>query len=147
MTIASSGGWWILSASSSVKVIACSSVVLALSDRLESWTLCTTLRYAFLDLDDWPVELSPMITLISLNGGYDDSSTLPFNFSSLWSCPRKLFNFPCLIRFSTCYLDQNTRSYYAYGLYGSDNIYSYCACWDLPSFSPATSRKDHPWFA
>ena len=86
-----------------MKVIACPSMVLALGDRLESWTLCTTLRYAFLDLDDWPVELPLMITLISLSGGHDDSSTLPFNFSSLWSRPRKLFNFPCLIRFSTCY--------------------------------------------
>ena len=103
MTITSSWGWWILSASSSVKVIACSSVDLALGDRLESWTLCTTLRYAFLDLDDWPVELPPMINLISSSGGHDDSSTLPFNFSSLWSRPRKLFSFPCLIRFSTCY--------------------------------------------
>ena len=102
MTIASSWGWWILLASLSVKVIACSFVVLALGDRPESWTLCTTLRYAFLDLDDWPAELPPMITLISLSGGHDNSSTLPFNFSSLWSRPRKLFNFPYLIRFSTC---------------------------------------------
>ena len=86
-----------------MKVIACSSVVLDLGDRLESWTLCTTLRYAFLDLDDRPVELPPMITLISSSSGWDDSSILPFNFSSLWSRPRKLFNFPCLIRFSTCY--------------------------------------------
>ena len=85
-----------------MKVIACSSVDLALGDRLESWMLCTTLRYAFLDLDDWLVELSPMITLISPSGGRDDSSALPFNFSSLWSRPRKLFSFPCLIRFSTC---------------------------------------------
>ena len=84
-----------------MKVIACSSVVLALGDRPESWTLCTTLRYAFLDLDDWPVELPLMITLISPRGGRDDSSTLPFNFSSLWSRPRKLFSCPCLIRFST----------------------------------------------
>ena len=43
-----------------------------------------------------------MITLISSSGGRDDSSTLPFNFLFLWSRPRKLFNFPCLIRFSTC---------------------------------------------
>ena len=101
MTIASSWGWWILTASSSVKVIACSSVDFALGDHPESWTLCTTFKYAFLDLDDWPVELPPIITLISPSGGHDDSSTLPFNFSSLWSRPRKLFNFPCLIRFST----------------------------------------------
>ena len=101
ITIASSWGWWILSVSSFVKVITCLSVDLALSDRLESWTLCTTFKYAFLDLDDWPVELPPIITLISLSGGHDDSSTLPFNFLSLWSRPRKLFSFPCLIRFST----------------------------------------------
>ena len=78
-------------------------MVLALGDHLESWTFCTTLRYAFLDLDDWPVELPSMITLISPSGGRDDSSALPFNFSSLWSRPRKLFNFPYLIRSSTCY--------------------------------------------
>ena len=81
-------------------MIACSSGVLALGDRLESWTLCITLRYAFLDLDDWPIELPPMITLIFLSSDRDSSSTLPFNFSSLWSHPRKLLNFPCLIRFS-----------------------------------------------
>ena len=86
-----------------MKVIACSSVFISLGDRPESWTLCTTLRYAFLDLDEWPVELPPMITLISPSDGRDDSSTLPFNFSSLWSRPRKFFNFPCLIRFSICY--------------------------------------------
>ena len=102
MTIASSWGWWILSAFSSVKVIACSSVDLALGDRLESWTLCTTFKYAFLDLDDWLVELPPIITLISPRGDRDDSSALLFNFSSLWFRPRKLFNFPYLIRFSTC---------------------------------------------
>ena len=85
-----------------MKVIAYSSVVFALGDRPKSWTLCTTLRYAFLDLEDWPFELPPMITLISQSGGRNDSSALPFNFSSLWSHPRKLFNFPYLIRFSTC---------------------------------------------
>ena len=100
MTIASSWGWWILLASSSVKVIFCSSMDLALGDCPESWTLCTTFKYAFFDLDDWPVELPPMITLISLSGGRDDSSIVPFNFSSLWSRPRKFLNFPCLMRFS-----------------------------------------------
>ena len=102
MTIASSWGWWILLASSSVKMIACSSVELALGDRPESWTLCTTFKYAFFDLDNWHVELSPMITLISPNGGRDDSSIFPFNFSSLWSRPRKFLNFPYLMRFSIC---------------------------------------------
>ena len=66
-----------------MKVIACSSVDFALGDRPESWTLYTTFKYAFLDLDDWPVELPPIITLISPSGGRDDSSALPFNFSSL----------------------------------------------------------------
>ena len=84
-----------------MKVIGCSSVDFALGDRPESWTLCTTFKYAFLDLDDWLVELSPLITLISPSGGRDDSSALPFSFSSLWSRPRKLFSFPYLIRFST----------------------------------------------
>ena len=73
-----------------MKVIACSFMFIALGDRPEIWTLYTTLRYAFLDLDEWPVELPPMITLISPSDGHDDSSTLPFNFSSLWSRPRKL---------------------------------------------------------
>ena len=103
MTIASSWGWWILSVSSSVKVIACSSVDLALGDHPESWTLCNTFKYAFLNLDDWLVELPPMITLISPSGGRDDSSIFPFNFSSLWSRPRKFLNFPYLMRFSICY--------------------------------------------
>ena len=103
MTITSSWGWWILLASSSVKVIACSSVDLALGDRLESWTFYTTLRYAFFDLDDWPVELPPMIILISPSGGRVDSSIFPFDFSSLWPRPREFLNFPCLMRFSIYY--------------------------------------------
>ena len=82
MTIASSCGWWILPASSSVNVIAGSSTPLVLGDHPNSWTFCTTLRYVFLDLEDCPVEVPPIITLISPSGR-DDSSTLPFNFSSL----------------------------------------------------------------
>ena len=100
--IASSWGWWILSTSSSLKVIACLSVDLALGDRPEIWTLCTTFKYAFLDLDDWPVEFPPMMTLFSPSGGRDDSSIFLFNFSSLWSHPRKFLNFPYLMRFSIC---------------------------------------------
>ena len=65
-----------------MKVIACSSVDLTLGDHPESWTLCSTFKYAFLDLDDWLVELPPMITLISPSGGRDDFSIFPFNFSS-----------------------------------------------------------------
>ena len=103
MTMASSWGWWTLSASSSVNVMACSSMFLILGDRPESWTFYTTLRYVFLDLENWPVELPPMITLISPSGSRDDSSTFPFNFSFLWSHPRKFLNFPCLMRFSICY--------------------------------------------
>ena len=98
----SSWGWWTLSASSFVNVMACLSVFLVLGDCPKSWTFCTTLRYVFLDLDDWPAELPPMITLISSSGGRDDSSTFPFNFSSLWSHPRKFPSFPCLMRFSIC---------------------------------------------
>ena len=81
----------------------CSSVILVLGDRPESWTFCTTFRYVFLDFEDCPVEVPPMITLISPSGGCDDSSTFPFNFSSLWSRPRKFLNFPCLMRFSIYY--------------------------------------------
>ena len=44
-----------------------------------------------------------MIILISPSDGREDSSALPFSFSSLWSRPRKLFSFPYLIRFSICY--------------------------------------------
>ena len=100
MIIASSCGWWTLSASSSVNVMACSSVTLVFGDHLESWTFCTTFRYVFLDLEDCPIEVPPMITLISPSGGRDNSSSFPFNFSSLWSCPMKFLNFPCLMRFS-----------------------------------------------
>ena len=82
MTIASSCGWWILLTSSIVNVIASSSTPLVLGDRPDSWTFYTTLRYVFLDLEDCPVEVPPIITLISPSGR-DDSSTLPFNFSSL----------------------------------------------------------------
>ena len=42
------------------------------------------------------------MTLISPNGGRDDSSIFAFNFSSFWSLPTKCLNFPCLIRFSIC---------------------------------------------
>ena len=100
--MASSWGWWILAASSSVKLMACLSVILIFGDRPDSWTFCTTFKYVFLDLDDWPVESPPKIILISPSGGRDDSSTFAFNFSSLWSHPRKFLNFPCLMRFSIC---------------------------------------------
>ena len=33
-------------------------------------------------MEDCPTEVLPTITLISLNGGHDGSSTFPFNFSS-----------------------------------------------------------------
>ena len=101
--MASSWGWWTLSASSSMNVIACSSIALVLSDHPESCTFCTTFKYVFMDLEDCLVEVPPMITLISLNGGHDNSSTFPFNFSSLWSRPRKFLNFPCQMRFSIYY--------------------------------------------
>ena len=103
MTIASSYGWWTLSASSYVNVMACLSTTVVLGDRPESWTFCTNFRYVFLDLEDCPIEVSFMITLISLSGGRDDSFSFPFNFSPLWSRPRKFLNFPCLMRFSICY--------------------------------------------
>ena len=51
--------------------------------RLESWTFYTTLRYVFLDLEDCPVEVPPMMTLISPSGGRDGFSIFPFNFLSL----------------------------------------------------------------
>ena len=69
----------------------------------ESWTFSTTLRYVFLDLEDCPVEVPPMMTLISPSGGHDGFSIFPFNFSSLWYCPRKFLNFPYLMRFSIYY--------------------------------------------
>ena len=94
MTIASSYGWWTLSASSSVNVMACSSVPLVLGDHPKSWTFCTTFKHVFLDLEDCPVEVPPIITLISPSEGRDESSIFLFNFSSLWSRPRKFLNFP-----------------------------------------------------
>ena len=103
MTIASSCGWWILSASSSVKEIVGSSIPHDFGDRPESWTFCTTLRYVFFDLEVCPAEIPPMMTLISPNGGRDDSSIFAFNFSSLWSLSTKCLSFPCLIRFSIYY--------------------------------------------
>ena len=102
MTIASSCGWWILLASSLVKQIVGSSITLVFGDRLESWTFYTTLRYVFFDLEVCPTEVSSMMTLISPNGGREDSSIFAFNFSSLWSLPTKCLNFPYLIRFSIC---------------------------------------------
>ena len=58
-------------------------VPLVLGDHPESWTFCTTLGYVFLDLEDCLVEVPLIITLISPSEGRDDSSTFPFNFSSL----------------------------------------------------------------
>ena len=103
MTIASSCGWWTLSASSSMNVMAYSSVTLILRNRPKSWTFCTTFRYVFLNLEDCPIEVPLMMTLISPSGGCDGSSSFPFNFSALWSYPRKFLNFPCLMRFSIYY--------------------------------------------
>ena len=82
MTIASSCGWWILLTSSIVNVIASSSTPLVLGDRPDSWTFCIALRYVFLDLEDCPVEVPLIITLISPNDR-DDFSILAFSFSSL----------------------------------------------------------------
>ena len=84
--------WWLYS-----------SIALVLGDRPENCTFCTTFRYVSLDLEDFTVEVSPMITLISPSGEHDYSFTFPFKFLSLWSHPRKFLNFPCLMRFSICY--------------------------------------------
>ena len=75
-------------------------MVFVLEDRPKIWTFCNTFRYVFLDLEDCPVEVPPMMTLMSPSGGHDSSSSFPFNFLSLWSLPRKFFNFPWLMRFS-----------------------------------------------
>ena len=83
MTIALSCGRWTLSTSLSVNVIDCLSAPLVLGDRPESWIFCITFRYVFLDLEDFPVEIPSIITLISPSEGHDDSSTFPFNFSYL----------------------------------------------------------------
>ena len=68
---------------SSSDVMACSFAPLVLGGRLKSWTFCTTFKYVFFDLEDCPVEVPSTMTLISLSGGRDGSSTFPFNFSSL----------------------------------------------------------------
>ena len=147
MTIASSYGWWTLSVSSSMNVMACSSIALVLGNHPESWTFCTTFRYVFLDLEDCPVKVPPMMTLISPSRGHDGSSNFPFNFSSLWSRPRKFLNFSCLMRFSICYFKPKHSSVsYSWSLW-KQQYCSYSACWDLLSFSSATSKKDRPWFA
>ena len=147
MMIASSCGWWTLLAASSVNVMAYSSVTFVFGDRLESWTFCITFRYVFLDLEDCLVEVPPMITLISPSGGHDGSSSFPFNFSSLWSRSRKFLNFPYLMRFSICcFKSKHLFGSCPWSLWKRQTC-SYCACWDLFSFFPATSRMDHPWFA
>ena len=147
MMIASSCGWWTLLASSSVNVMAYSSVTFVFGDRLESWTFCITFRYVFLDLEDCLVEVPPMITLISPSGVHDGSSSFPFNFSSLWSRSRKFLNFPYLMRFSICcFKSKHLFGSCPWSLWKRQTC-SYCACWDLFSFFPATSRMDHPWFA
>ena len=83
-------------------MMTCSLVVLVLGDRPDSWMFCTTFKYVFLDLEDCPVKVPPMMTLISPSGGLDGSSAFAFNFSSLWSHPRKFLKLPCLMRFSIC---------------------------------------------
>ena len=67
----------------SMNVMACSSVTLILGDHPKNWTFCTTFRYVFLDLEDCPIEVPPMMTLISPSKGRDSSFSFPFNFSSL----------------------------------------------------------------
>ena len=106
--MASLWAWWTLLVSSFVNVMACSSVVLILGDCPESCTFCITFRYVFLDLEDFPVEVPLMITLISLSRGRDNSSTFPFNFSSLWSHPRKFLNFSYLMRYFNLLLQIET---------------------------------------
>ena len=46
----------------------------------ESWIFCTTFRCVFLDLEDCPIKVPPIITFISPSGGRDGSSIFPFNF-------------------------------------------------------------------
>ena len=91
--MASSWGWWTLSASASVNVIACSSVVLVLRDHPKSWTFCTNFRYVFLDLDDWPAELPPIITLISPSGGLRWLFYLPFQLLILMLLSKEISQF------------------------------------------------------
>ena len=66
-----------------MNVMAYSSVILIIGDLPESWMFYTTFRYVFLDLEDCPVEVPPMMTLMSPSGGHDSSSSFPFNFLSL----------------------------------------------------------------
>ena len=123
-----------------MNVMACSSVDLVLGNHPKSCMFCTTFRYVFLDLKDYPIEVPSMITLISPNRGCNDSSIFSFNFSSKeisqFSLPDEIFNMLLQI--------EKTRPCHAHGLYGNGNTCSYCACWDLPSFSLAISRKDRP---
>ena len=137
MTIASSCGWWILLASSSMNVMAYSFMVLVLGDLPKSWTFCTTFRYVFLDLEDCPVEVPPMMALPT----FPSTSHLYNLVKGSFSTSLAWWDFLSIAS------NQNTRAYHAHGLCESGNTYSFCACWYLPSFFRATSRKDHPWFA
>ena len=76
---------WMMDSSTSslVNEIVGLSIPLVFGDRLESWTFCTTLRYVFFDFEVYLAKVPLMMTLISLNGGLNDSSIFAFNFSSL----------------------------------------------------------------
>ena len=56
---------------------------LAIGGRPESWIFYTTFRCVFLDLEDYPIEVPPIITFICPSRGRDGSSIFSFNFSSL----------------------------------------------------------------
>ena len=106
-SITKASSWWTYRATSSVKLIIESSILVSLSKRPTSWTFYTIRRSVFLAfLEDPIIVLPPTITLISPSGALGCSSTCRFSswslggFSPILSRPTNHCNFPCLMKAS-----------------------------------------------
>ena len=98
-------------------------------------------------LEDCPINVPPMMPLISQSGGRDDFSSFPFNFSSLWSRPRKFHNFPYLMRFFIwCFKSKHSSVSCLWSLWKRQYLFL-SRLLGSPFIFSAISRKDHPWFA
>ena len=108
MTSASSWGWWVPLASSSLKEIIWSSKRIFLGGRWMTKMLCTWHAYAFLEVNDIPpIARPPMMVLISpIAPGFKVSvrSFGPWAFGRRALCgqPTYFWSFPCRISVSTC---------------------------------------------
>ena len=104
MTSALSCGWWSRWVSSSVKLMAGLSTLVALGGRPKIWTLYTIRKYVFLTFLEEPASLlSPTITFISSSRALGLSSTRQLGSGSLGWFSLPLTNrcsFPCLMRVS-----------------------------------------------